>query len=134
MIFKVPSNINRFRILLFYENIEDFIKIILFNITDTSLLKVDKNGLADELQDVGHVIRAMEKPTTRCLRGRSWGSGGYSSALGHQTVLVPRTLLFPYVFLSLLQVTFPASFIQCICTLESFDQIKIKLGLCSAVT
>lgn len=49
---------------------------MLFNVINSLLLKREKNTLADELRDVGHVICTMEKQTARCLGGRSQGSGG----------------------------------------------------------
>lgn len=82
--------------------IEDSVEIMLFNVINAPLLKGEKNTLGNERRDVECLIRTMEKPTARCLGGRSWGSGGQSSALGHETVLVPTTLSHPCVFLSYL--------------------------------
>lgn len=49
-------------------DIEDLIEIMLFNVINIPLLK-EKNTLANELRDVGHLTGIMEKLTARCLVG-----------------------------------------------------------------
>lgn len=99
-----------------------FKQITQFNVINKPLLKREKNALAQKSPQLDVLVGEAEEGLE-----------------AHGAFLVLRPLLLPLLSsflltLTLLQESIPAPFTRPICTLESFIQTEVTLGICAAET